>query len=90
MLATNLQSWATVTHKGQVTIPKQIRERLGVPDGGKIRFRLRYDGLVVIERPTQAKQIIGSLSRYAKLDKPVNAYDAKESLEYDRTKELGY
>ena len=90
MLATNLQSWATVTQKGQVTIPKQIRERLGVPDGGKIRFRLRYDGLVVIERPTQAKQIIGSLSRYEKLDKPVNAYDAKESLEYDRTKELGY
>ncbi len=25
MLATNLQSWATVTHKGQVTIPKQIK-----------------------------------------------------------------
>ena len=90
MLAENLQSWATVTHKGQVTIPKQIRERLGVPDGGKILFRLRYDGLIVIERPTQAKQIIGSLSRYANTDMPVNAYDAKEKMERDRAKELGY
>ncbi|MHC1759417.1 MAG: AbrB/MazE/SpoVT family DNA-binding domain-containing protein [Negativicutes bacterium] len=90
MLAENLQSWATVTHKGQVTIPKQIRERLGVPDGGKIRFRLRYDGLIVIERPTQAKQIIGSLSRYANTDMPVNAYDAKEKMERDRAKKLGY
>lgn len=89
-MAENLQSWATVTHKGQVTIPKQIRERLGVPDGGKIRFRLRYDGLIVIERPTQAKQIIGSLSRYANTDMPVNAYDAKEKMERDRAKELGY
>ena len=90
MLAANIQAWSTVTHKGQVTIPKQIREHLGVPDGGKVRFRLRYDGLVVIERPTQAKQIMGSLARYANPDKPVNAYDSKESLEHDRAKELGY
>ena len=90
MLVENLQSWATVTHKGQVTIPKQIRERLGVPNGGKIRFRLRYDGLVVIERPTQAKQIIGSLSRYANPCEPVNAYGEKEKMEHDRAKELGY
>ena len=90
VLGENLQSWATVTQKGQVTIPKQIRERLGVPDGGKIRFRLRYDGLIVIERPTQARQIIGSLSRYANPDQPVNAYEAKEKQEHDRAKELGY
>lgn len=90
MLAAKTQTWATVTHKGQVTIPKPIREKLGVPDGGKIRFRLRYDGLIVIEKPTEAKQIIGSLRRYANPNNPVNAYEAKESLEHDRAKELGY
>ena len=91
MLTENLQTWATVTNKGQVTIPKQIRDRLGVPNGGKIRFRLRYDGLVVIERPTQAEQIMGSLKKYAVMsDKPVDAYALREQLEHDRTKDLGY
>ena len=90
MVHANLEAWATVTHKGQVTIPKPIRERLGVPNGGKVRFRLRYDGLVVVEQPTKAAEIIGRLKRYANSDKPVDGYDAKEKMEYDRAKELGY
>ena len=90
MLMSNLAIWATVTNKGQVTIPKPIRERLGVPNGGKVRFRLRYDGLVVVEQPTKASEIIGRLKRYANPDTPVDAYDAKEKMEHDRAKELGY
>lgn len=90
VLTANTEVWATVTNKGQVTIPKSIRERLGVPNGGKVRFRLRYDGLVVVERPTKASRIIGSLKRYATPDKPVDAYDAREKMEHDRAKELGY
>ena len=90
MLTANSALWATVTNKGQVTIPKPIRERLGVPNGGKVRFRLRYDGLVVVERPTTASQIIGSLKKYASADKPADAYEAREKMEHDRTKELGY
>ena len=31
---------AMVTGQGQVTIPKELRERLGVRAGGKVRFRL--------------------------------------------------
>lgn len=38
---------ATVTRKGQVTIPKTIRERLGVKDGEKIVFVLRGDEVVL-------------------------------------------
>ena len=90
MLATNSESWATVTHKGQVTIPKPIRERLGVPNGGKVRFRLRYDGIVVVEQPSKTSEIIGRLKQYANPDKPVDAYDAKEKMEHGRAKELGY
>lgn len=52
------------------------------------RSRLRYDGLVVTEQPTTAKQIMGSLSRYANTDKPADAYAAKEEMEHDRAKEL--
>jgi AbrB family looped-hinge helix DNA binding protein len=82
--------WATVTEKGQVTIPKPIREHLGIPAGGKIRFRRRYDGIIVIEKPTNAAQVMGRLQKYANPKKPVNAYDTKEQMEHDRAKELGH
>jgi AbrB family looped-hinge helix DNA binding protein len=35
---------ATVTSKGQVTLPKRLRERLGLKQGSRIRFRLEADG----------------------------------------------
>lgn len=84
------ENWATVTEKGQVTIPKPIRDELGVPSGGKIRFRRRYDGVIVVERPTTASQVMGSLKRYADPDNPVDAYKMREQMEHDRAKELGY
>ncbi len=33
----------TVTSKGQVTIPKALRQRLGIRQGSRIRFRLVGD-----------------------------------------------
>ncbi len=35
---------ATVTSKGQITLPKRLRERLGLKHGSRIRFRLEADG----------------------------------------------
>jgi AbrB family looped-hinge helix DNA binding protein len=35
---------ATVTSKGQITLPKRLRERLGLKRGSRIRFRLEADG----------------------------------------------
>ena len=40
----------TVTSKGQVTIPKRVREYLGIEPGGEVKFRLADDGHVIIER----------------------------------------
>lgn len=39
---------ATVTSKGQVTIPREIRERLGVRAGGKLRLVVESDERVVM------------------------------------------
>jgi AbrB family looped-hinge helix DNA binding protein len=39
---------AAVTSKGQVTIPKEIRDRLGIRPDGKVRFTLEEDGHAVI------------------------------------------
>lgn len=35
---------ATVTSKGQITLPKVLRERLGLKRGSRIRFRLDTRG----------------------------------------------
>jgi AbrB family looped-hinge helix DNA binding protein len=40
----------TVTQKGQVTIPKPIRDHLGIKPGSKVEFRRAADGSVVIAR----------------------------------------
>ena len=39
---------AAITTKGQATIPKAIRERLGVKPGDRIKFFVRPDGSVVL------------------------------------------
>lgn len=38
---------ATLTSKGQITLPKPIRQALGVDQGGKIAFVLRGSEVVV-------------------------------------------
>jgi AbrB family looped-hinge helix DNA binding protein len=38
---------STVTRKGQVTIPKLIRERLGVQEGEKVSFSVRGEEVVL-------------------------------------------
>ncbi len=40
-------SASTVTRKGQITIPKTIRDRLGVREGEKVLFVMRGDEVVL-------------------------------------------
>ncbi len=40
---------STITRKGQTTIPKAVRERLGVAYGDQIDFIVKPDGSVVVE-----------------------------------------
>lgn len=35
---------ATVTDKGQVTVPKEIRDRAGIAPGSKLDFQIADDG----------------------------------------------
>jgi antitoxin PrlF len=41
---------ATVTSKGQVTLPKELRKRLGIQTGSRIRFDIPATGAVQVER----------------------------------------
>jgi antitoxin PrlF len=38
----------TVTSKGQVTIPKSVRDRLNIKPGSQVDFELAEDGRVVL------------------------------------------
>ncbi|MBX3575595.1 MAG: AbrB/MazE/SpoVT family DNA-binding domain-containing protein [Rhizobiaceae bacterium] len=40
----------TVTSKGQVTIPKDVRERLGIRPGSKVDFKFEANGEIVLKR----------------------------------------
>ena len=44
---------ALITAKGQTTIPKTIRERLGVEPGDRIDFVVQADGTVTVEPAIQ-------------------------------------
>jgi antitoxin PrlF len=37
---------STLTSKGQITLPKQIRDSLSIGPGDRVAFRLRDDGVV--------------------------------------------
>lgn len=44
----------TLTVKGQVTIPKQIRDALGLKPGMPVDFAVNHEGEVVIHRAQRA------------------------------------
>ena len=46
-MATVLEETSTITAKGQTTIPKSVRQALGVDYGGKIAFRVDGQGVSV-------------------------------------------
>ena len=37
---------STLTSKGQITIPKKVRDALGLETGDRVSFRVREDGVV--------------------------------------------
>lgn len=42
----------TVTSKGQVTIPKAVRDLLGIEPGSSVAFEVAEDGRVILRRET--------------------------------------
>lgn len=53
-----------MTIKGQVEVPRQIRDRLGLKSGDKMAFTLLSDGTVVMRPKTRRlAELAGSLTR---------------------------
>jgi len=54
---------AAITAKGQTTIPKSIRQHLGLKAGDKVKFFLHPDGTVVLLPKVPVSSLFGILPR---------------------------
>jgi AbrB family looped-hinge helix DNA binding protein len=43
---------AAITSKSQITLPKEVREKLGVKPGDRVAFREDAEGRIVVEAET--------------------------------------
>ena len=50
---------SAITVKGQATIPKQVREHLGLKPGDRLKFFLHPDGTVVLLPKVAARSLRG-------------------------------
>jgi AbrB family looped-hinge helix DNA binding protein len=72
-------STATITSKGQVTIPKRVRDRFGWKSGDRLEFSVDSSGRVVIELATgDIRDLRGLLHRPGR--KPVSVEEMNEAI----------
>jgi AbrB family looped-hinge helix DNA binding protein len=70
---------ATLTSKGQTTIPKEVRDHLHVSPGDKLDFLIDAEGRVVLRPATlDVRQLKGMLKR--KRVKPVSLDEMERAI----------
>lgn len=70
---------STLTSKGQLTLPKPIRDRLGVHKGDRIEFVLGPDGAVQLRPLTRSvRELAGCLAQPGQ--RPVRVEDMNASI----------
>ena len=66
-------SESTVTSKGQITIPKAVRDALHLEVGDKVYFDVKEDGTVVlVARNEPVESLFGLLKTQARLRRPLS------------------
>ena len=69
---------ATITSKGQVTIPKDVRTRLGIGTGDRVEFVEIQDGVFQIVAATQDVQALKGI--VPKPKKPVSIEKMNQAI----------
>jgi antitoxin PrlF len=75
-----------VTAKGQVTIPKKIREFLKVDASGKIEFTLLEEGKVLITSEQKSAAVLFGMFKHRKRSEPVTAEEMDAAIRERRRK----
>ncbi|HEY9127647.1 MAG TPA: AbrB/MazE/SpoVT family DNA-binding domain-containing protein [Acidobacteriaceae bacterium] len=72
---------ATLTSKGQLTIPVEVREALGLKTGDKIDFFPNQDGSYTLQPKTGSiMEMRGILAKYAKGRKALTIAEMDEAI----------
>jgi antitoxin PrlF len=81
---------ATITSKGQVTVPAEIREKLGVKAGDRLHFRLTESGKLTVT-PIRRRSIFDSLDelKLPSIGRPVTREDIDSAIEQEITARHG-
>ena len=70
---------STVTSKGQITIPKKIRERLSIRTGDKVDFSIERDGTIKMHPiGKRVSEVFGAF--HAKATERLSDDDIKQRL----------
>ena len=80
---------STLTSKGQVTIPKEVRERLGLKEGDRLVFRFDEQGNLLV-RP-EARSPLGRLPgllHHLAGERPVTVEEMNEAVKWRAAKKL--
>ena len=76
---------STVTSKGRITLPKEIREHLHVAPGDRIDFVVEDDGRVVVRQAgSRLRQLRGMLRERKRKRVSVDQMDAAIAREHSR------
>lgn len=76
---------STVTSKGQITIPKVVRERLHLEPGDKVYFDMREDGTVsLLTRRHPIEGLFGLLKDRVQLARPIPVEEMNPATLDDR------
>ena len=70
---------STLTSKGQVTVPKAIRDRLGLVEGDILEFTVGEDGRIVVRPRRSSHGACGVLRDFAPAE-PVSVDDMKRAV----------
>lgn len=78
---------STITSKGQITIPKVVRERLHLEPGDKVYFDVRDDGSVsMLTRKHPVESLFGLLKNKVKRKRPITIEEMNPASLDDRDK----
>lgn len=78
-------SESTLTSKGQITIPKSVRERLNLEPGDKVYFDIQEDGSVIlVARNEPLEGLFGLLKGKTSLPRPLRIDEMNPSSLDDR------
>jgi antitoxin PrlF len=73
----------TVTVKGQVTLPKAVRDAAGIKPGDRVEVRATASGAVIIEKPGARDEYKARLYALAR-EQPIKGITTEELMEMTR------